>query len=90
MTDQAEVKISGAMVRAALADEATTALPEGPLKVLVQTLAAGFAKHTTSAVAELVLRYPRLGQGHERPWDQPSASSDDPGEPGFDTNPRMA
>lgn len=38
MTEHAEVGITGAAVRAALADEATASLPDGALKDLVLTL----------------------------------------------------
>ena len=65
MTEHAEVRINGAAVRAALADEATAALPEGALKDLVLTLAAAFDRYGR---AEIVVRYPDGAKLPEESW----------------------
>ena len=65
MTEHAEVRINGVAVRVALADEATAALPEGPLKELVLMLAAAFDKY---GHAEVVVRYPSGAALPEESW----------------------
>jgi hypothetical protein len=60
MTNPPEMCISGTLVRAALADEATASLPDGDLKTFLRMLeaATGACRH---GPPEFVVRYPAHG-----------------------------
>jgi len=66
MITQPEVRLSGALVAAALADEATAALPDGGLKAFLRMLQAATGAYASNP-PEFVVRYPILGEGH--PWE---------------------
>ena len=60
MATRPEVRINGALVKAALADEATAALPEGALKLFLRHLRAATGAYVTIP-PEFVVRYPKIG-----------------------------
>lgn len=60
--DQAELKISSATLAAALDDEATAALPDGPLKKFLLLLASSTPGPSGYGPAELILRWPPAEQ----------------------------
>ena len=70
MTGSPEVRISGALVNAALADEATAALPEGGLKVFLRMLQAATGAYRDDP-PEFVVRYPQIGEKRGEEGENP-------------------